>query len=178
MDQVHVDEKWFWLCKEGEKYILVLDEPNPHRTTKHKNYIENVMFLCAHPRPRYDYAANPQWDGKLGIWPIGHWDVARRTSVNQRAGTPVWKNDTMDKVRYQEMMMDLVIPAILEKWPAGEMADPNFNIRIQQDNAPAHRTPEDPFILFVNWLSCGNLMVQIQQYATIHQWIRENLALY
>jgi hypothetical protein len=53
----------------------------------------------------------------------------------------------MDKVRYQEMMIDFVVPAILSKWPAGELVDPNIKIRIQQDNAPAHPTPEDPYIL-------------------------------
>jgi hypothetical protein len=53
----------------------------------------------------------------------------------------------MDKVKYTEMMLDCVIPAILEKWPVGEMADPNITIRIQQDNAPAHPPAEDPFIL-------------------------------
>jgi hypothetical protein len=147
MDRVHVDEKWFWLCKDGEKYILLDDEPTPQRSTKHKNYIEKVMFLCAQARPRHDYAAGRHWDGKLGIWPIGHWELARRSSVNHPTGTPVWKNDSMDKKRYTEMMLDCVVPAILEKWPAGELADPNITIRIQQDNAPAHPTPEDPFLL-------------------------------
>ena len=47
MDRVHVDEKWFWLCQDGERYILVDDEPPPHRTTKHKNYIKKVMCLCS-----------------------------------------------------------------------------------------------------------------------------------
>jgi hypothetical protein len=45
MDRVHVDEKWLWLCQDGEKYILLEDEPPPKLTTKHKNYIEKVMFL-------------------------------------------------------------------------------------------------------------------------------------
>jgi hypothetical protein len=146
MDRVHVDEKWFWLCQDGEKYHLLDDEPAPHRTTKHKNYIEKVMFLCAQARPRHDYYANRVWDGKIGIWPIGHWDVARRASVNRPAGAPVWKNDSMDKKKYTEMMLDCVIPAILEKWPAGELADPNLKIRIQQDNAPAHPKFDDAFI--------------------------------
>jgi hypothetical protein len=126
MDKVHLDEKWFWLCQDGEKYILVDDEPAPHRTTKHKNYIEKVMFLCAQARPRWDFHANTMWDGKIGIWPIGHWELAIRSSVNRPAGTPVWKNDSCDKVRYTEMVLDLVVPAILEKWPVGEMANPQF----------------------------------------------------
>jgi hypothetical protein len=31
----------------------------------------------------------------------------------------------------------------MSKWPRGEWADPNFKIKIQQDNAPAHPTPDD-----------------------------------
>jgi hypothetical protein len=147
MDKVHLDEKWFWLCQDGEKYILVDDEPAPHRTTKHKSYIEKVMFLCAQARPRWDYYANKMWDGKIGIWPIGQWALAQRASIHRPRGTPVWKNESCDKVRYTEMVLDLVIPAILEKWPAGELADPHIKIRIQQDNAPAHPKVDDPFML-------------------------------
>jgi hypothetical protein len=146
MDRVHLDEKWFWLCQDGEKYILLEDEPPPKRTTKHKNYIEKVMFLCAQARPRFDYTKNTMWDGKIGIWAIGHWEVAVRSSVNRPAGTPVWKNDSMDKKRYSEMMVDLVFPAILENWPVGELINPHFKIRIQQDNAPAHPKVNDAYI--------------------------------
>jgi hypothetical protein len=147
MDRVHVDEKWFWLCQDGEKYILVDDEPNPQRSTRHKNYIEKIMFACAQARPRWDYTKNCFWDGKIGIWAVGHWEVARRSSANRPAGTPVWKSESMDKKKYTEMMLDTIIPAILENWPEGEIADPNFKIRIQQDNAPAHPTADDPFLL-------------------------------
>jgi hypothetical protein len=84
----------------------------------YKNYIEKVMFLCAQARPRWDYGATTMWDGKVGIWPIGHWEVAQRANVNRPRGALVLKNDSMDKARYTEMILDLVIPAILEKWPA------------------------------------------------------------
>jgi hypothetical protein len=35
-DKVHVDEKWFFLSKDGKKYILVDGEEAPERTVKHK----------------------------------------------------------------------------------------------------------------------------------------------
>jgi hypothetical protein len=48
MDMVHVDEKWLWICKDGEKYILVdSEEELPYRHVRHKNYVEKVMFFCA-----------------------------------------------------------------------------------------------------------------------------------
>jgi hypothetical protein len=50
MDKVHVDEKWFHLIRDGEKYILCDDEEPPKRHTKHKSYIGKVMFLCAQAR--------------------------------------------------------------------------------------------------------------------------------
>jgi hypothetical protein len=51
MDRVHIDEKWFWICQDSEKYIMVEDEALPRRTVRHKGYIEKVMFLCALARP-------------------------------------------------------------------------------------------------------------------------------
>jgi hypothetical protein len=84
------------------------------------------------------------WDGKVGIGPIGrHFELAQRASVNKSRGTLVWKNGSINKQRYTEMVLDLVIPVILEKWPAGELADPHFKIRIQQDHAPAHPKVDD-----------------------------------
>jgi hypothetical protein len=82
MDRVHVDEKWFWLCKEGEKYLLLDGEMPPKRYVKHKSHIEKVMFLCAQARPRYDPHKQCMWDGKLGIWPIGDLTMAQRSSGN------------------------------------------------------------------------------------------------
>jgi hypothetical protein len=55
-DKVHLDEKWFNLCQDGENYILVVGEEAPERHVKHKNFITKVMFLCAQARPRWDPA--------------------------------------------------------------------------------------------------------------------------
>jgi hypothetical protein len=82
MDKVHVDEKWFHLIRDGEKYILCDDEEPPKRHTKHKSYIGKVMFLCAQARPRWDPTSNSMWDGKIGIWPIGKYTLAQRASIN------------------------------------------------------------------------------------------------
>ncbi|OMO88922.1 hypothetical protein COLO4_20032 [Corchorus olitorius] len=49
---VHIDEKWFYMTKKIEKYYLLLDEEEPYRTCKSKNFIPKVMFLAAMARPR------------------------------------------------------------------------------------------------------------------------------
>jgi hypothetical protein len=137
-NKVHIDEKWFFLSKDGKKYILVEGEKAPQRHVKHKKYMSKVMFLCAIARPRFDYNKQCWWDGKLGMWPIGYYDKAKRSSVNRPAGTRVWVNDSMDHERFRMMIIDDLIPAIQALWPIGEWHDPNFKIIVQQDGAGAH----------------------------------------
>ena len=85
-DEIHLDEKWFFLTKDGMTYILADDEEVPVRRTSHKSHIAKVMFLCAQARPRFDHAKQQWWDGKLGIWPVGEFVEAKRDSVNRPAG--------------------------------------------------------------------------------------------
>ena len=70
-DQIHVDEKWFFLMREKETYLLHQDKKNPQHCVKHKLHIAKIMFLCAVARPHFNPCSNSWWDGKLGIWPIG-----------------------------------------------------------------------------------------------------------
>ncbi|KAJ0034614.1 hypothetical protein Pint_26432 [Pistacia integerrima] len=49
---IHVDEKWFYMTKQSEKYYLLPDEDEPLRTCKSKTFITKVMFLAAVTRPR------------------------------------------------------------------------------------------------------------------------------
>jgi len=52
LDEVHIDEKWFFVCNDGESYTLVTDEEEPpKRAVSHKNHICKVMFICAFARP-------------------------------------------------------------------------------------------------------------------------------
>jgi len=52
-DFVFIDEKWFYLTQKSEKYYLLPEEDDPHRTCKNKNYIPRLMFLCVCARPRF-----------------------------------------------------------------------------------------------------------------------------
>jgi hypothetical protein len=135
------------MSKDGKKYILVDDEEPPNRQVRHKKYMTKVMFLCALARPRWDNVANRYWDGKIGIWPIGNYGAAQRTSIHRPAGTRVWHNCGMGYLKFREMIFDDVIPAIMEHWPAGDWSNPEFKIKIQQDGAGAHCPATDPRIL-------------------------------
>ncbi|CAB9530410.1 transposon protein [Seminavis robusta] len=95
------------------------------------------MFMSAIARPR-TLPDGTYWDGKIGIWPFGKFEPAKRDSVNRKKGTLEWKNQSVDTEEYRSMMLNNVIPAICNKWPAGEFSNPHMKIRVQQDGAPAH----------------------------------------
>jgi hypothetical protein len=101
------------------------------------------MFLCAQASPHHVASTNSHWDGKIGIWPVGEWKPAQRSSANRPAGTLVWHKHTVDNHKYRELMVDNVLPAIMAKWPEAEFNNPSFRIGIQQDGAKAHINPEE-----------------------------------
>ena len=140
-DEIHVDEKWFYLTRDNEKYILLDEEDDPVRSVKHKSHIDKVMFLAATAKPRWDPGKNQYFDGKLGIWPFAHQVAAQRSSANRPAGTLEWKTFNVNREEYKKMLIEKVLPAIKEKWPRGTLNQPKF---IQQDNAPLHIKSDDP----------------------------------
>jgi len=137
--EIHIDEKWFYLSRDGECYLLAEGEELPHCTCKHKSHITKVMFLCAQARPRWDHHTNSMWDGKIGIWPVGRWEPAQRSSRNRPRGTLVWKNTSITKDVYRDLLTEKVLPAVKDKWPVGCTR----NITIQQDGASSHISPDD-----------------------------------
>ena len=68
-DLIHIDEKWFYLTKDGQRFIIAVDEEEPYRHVQHKPFLTKIMFLCAVARPRYDTRRNAWFDRKIGIWP-------------------------------------------------------------------------------------------------------------
>ena len=91
-------------------------QENPKRCVKHKSHITMVIFLCAVARPHFNTCSNSWWDGKLGIWPIGDWEPAKRMSKNSPKGMPVWKNKIVTKEVYHDLLITTLILSILEKW--------------------------------------------------------------
>ena len=121
-DHIHLDEKWFFLNKKNPNYCI-----------KHKLHIAKVMLLCAVARLHFNPSVNSWWDRKLGIWPIGDWEPAKWKSKNRPKGTLVWKNKTVTKEVYRELLISKLFSAILENWPSRDRR--SRTILIQQDSA-------------------------------------------
>jgi hypothetical protein len=137
MDEVHVDEKWFDETFESRKFLLVNEEEDPIRKTRHKSHIPKIMFLSAQARPRRDPHTKHWWDGKIALIPIGHWVKAKKNSKYYKKGDEKWKNRNVDTQAYFEHMEDIV-REIAIKWPRGQWRDPTFTVKIQQDGARPH----------------------------------------
>ena len=141
MDHIHVDEKWFYLSWQKQRYVLLPEEKNPKQCVKSKLHITKVMFLCTIAHPRFNPSVNSWWDGKLRIWPIGDWEPAKRASKNQPRGTLVWKNIPVTKEVYRELLISKLLLAIVEKWP--QMDRLSRKIWIQQDGTKSHISTDD-----------------------------------
>ncbi len=51
LDRVDIDEKWFYITRVNQSYIIVPGEEVPTRRCKHKSHIKKVMCLTAVTRP-------------------------------------------------------------------------------------------------------------------------------
>jgi transposase len=139
---VHVDEKWFFITQHSYKCYVSANERDsnnlPVRRVSHKAHIDKVMFLCATARPRFDDNGQCTFDGKIGIWPIVEQVPARRASRARPAGTLVTKTLNVNKDLYRRYLLEKVIPAIKLKFPRG-----NKTVTIQQDGAKSHIAEND-----------------------------------
>ena len=137
-DLIHIDEKWFYLMKDGQHFIIAGDEAEPYRHVQHKSFLTKIMFLCVVASPRYDTNKNAWFDGKIGIWPIRKWEPVKRSSKKCTKGMPVWKNQCIMQNVYREYLIQKLLPAIKEKWPTN-----NGRIQLQQDGAKSHILDDD-----------------------------------
>ena len=122
-DFVHLDEKWFYICKQGQRYFLYEGEDLPIRKVQHKSHVTKVIFLAAVARPRFNPSRNRQFDGKIGIYPFTEHSVE------------------VNRATYKETLINNVFPDIRAKFPTVS------NVFAQQDNAPGHRVMADPDIV-------------------------------
>lgn len=141
LDRVHLDEKWFYLTKDKQRYYLAEHEEAPHLTVKNKNYILKVMFLVAVARPRWDATRRRVWDGKIGLWPFVVYEPAERSSKNRAAGTLEMKTYNVDRDIYRRCLCKVVIPEIKRVWPSGK------RFVLQHDNAKPHVSASDPEVV-------------------------------
>ena len=132
-DLIHIDKKWFYLMKDGQRFIIAADEDEPYRHVQRKSLLTKIMFLCAVARPRYDTNKNTWFDRKIGIWPIRKWEPAMWSSKKHAKVTPVWKNQCITWDVYCEYLIQKFLPAVKERWPTS-----NGRIQLQQDGAKSH----------------------------------------
>ena len=132
-DLIHIDEKWFYLMKDGQCFIIAADEAEPYSHAQHKSFLTKIMFLGVVARPWYDTNKNTWFDGKIGIWPIRKQEPAKRSSKKRAKGMPVWKNQCITRDVYREYLIQKLLPAIKWRWLTN-----NGRIRLQQDGAKSH----------------------------------------
>ena len=133
-----IDKKWFYLTKDGQRFLIAADEGEPYRHVQHKSFLMKIMFLCAVTRPRYNMNKNAWFDGKIGIWPIGKWELAKWSLKKCTKGMPVWKNQCIMRDVYREYLIQKLLPAIKQRWPTN-----NGRIWLQQDGAKSHILEDD-----------------------------------
>ena len=71
-DLIHIDEKWFYLTKDGQRFIIAADEEEPYRHVQHKSFLTKIMFLCAVARPRYNMRKNAWFDERFEFGLLGN----------------------------------------------------------------------------------------------------------
>ncbi|XP_057543983.1 uncharacterized protein LOC130823380 [Amaranthus tricolor] len=122
---VHIDEKWFYMCRETQRYYLFpWEEEETYRCVQNKNFMGKVMFITAVARPRISTDGEVLWDGKIGIFPFTETYYAIRRSENRPAGTPQLRaitKVTRDVIR--DTLINEVLLAIRMKWPANRVKD-------------------------------------------------------
>lgn len=141
-NMIHLDEKTFYRTRKTQNMYLSHREEAPRRECKHKNHIQQIMFLSAMARPRYDAQGNCIFDGKIGVWAFVDWVQAKKKSPNRERGTwEVKPSPSVDREKSREYIVKYVLPAIKEKWPEKDRWNTIF---IQQDNARTHVKADDP----------------------------------
>lgn len=151
-DEMHADEKWFWVCPETRRVYLSQKEAEegrkPQPKCKSKRFMIKVMFLTVVARPRFDENGVCTFDGKIGTWPFVKWEQAINNSKNRQAGTWELKPVCVTKALYTEYICEKAIPAAIAKWPRDRSRSVQ-HIGIQHDNPNTHFKPTDPQFLAV-----------------------------
>ncbi|XP_031263184.1 uncharacterized protein LOC116121366 [Pistacia vera] len=140
---IHVDEKWFYMTKQLEKYYLLPDEDESLCTCKSKTFITKVMFMAVLTHPRFDESGNELFSGKIRIFPFINKEPARRSNKNRSAGTMETKTiNSINKEIYRSYIVEKLLLAIRDKWLRIDARSPIF---IQQDNAKPHIGLDDEY---------------------------------
>ncbi|XP_021858811.2 uncharacterized protein [Spinacia oleracea] len=141
-DFVHLDEKWFYLSKKSQRSYLAKGEKDKYRSASSSKFIPKVMFTGIVARPRFNEQADCTFDGKIGIFTFTYQAEAKRSSKNILKGTMETKIvEFVNQKVTRPMLINEIVPTIKAKWPRDGRHKIIF---IQQDNAKAHISQEDP----------------------------------
>ncbi|ETP28374.1 hypothetical protein F442_22333, partial [Phytophthora nicotianae P10297] len=110
VDCVHLDEKWFYLREEKQRFYLGEDEYVHHIPVKNNNLIIKVMLFAAVARPRSDAKRHCVRDGNIDLWLFVVHEPAERSSKNRPARTLELKTFTTDRDVYRRALCRMVIP--------------------------------------------------------------------
>jgi hypothetical protein len=132
-NDVHVDEKWFYLMQLDGRLLVFPDDELPEQYARHKNDIPKVMFLCAvcKPQKRPDGSI---MNGLIACEAFTEIIEAKRTSKNREKGTLTEQPITVDAPTYRAYIKDRIIPKIRKRlfWKKQE------KITIRHDGAKPH----------------------------------------
>ncbi|XP_074373926.1 uncharacterized protein LOC141714297 [Apium graveolens] len=139
---IHIDEKWFYLSKKSQRVYPERNEKGKYSAAKSSKFVPKVMFTAVVARQRFNTENECTFDGKIGIFPFTYQEPAKRVSKYRAKGTVITKIvESVGKKETRNMLINDIIPAIMQKWPASEGYK---TIYIQQDNARTHICQEDP----------------------------------
>lgn len=125
---IHVDEKWFYGLRPSRWFWVAKGDKPPTTAILSRSHLNKVMFLGAVARPLKQH----DFDGIIGLYPVGKLVPAQRNSKKRAAGTLVYREETMDTERFCMMLKTLVVPDAIRKAPWAR------SIVIQMDNAGGH----------------------------------------
>ena len=131
-NDVHVDEKWFFLIFEKGVLLMLPGDELPPTYAQHKNNILKVMFLCAVAKPQLR-PDGTRMNGLICCIPFTEMVPAQRNSVNRPKGTLEEKPVNVTADAYRKALRT-VLTEIRRRlfWKKSE------KITIRQDGAKPH----------------------------------------
>ena len=104
--EVHVNEKWWFLMECNYKFYLTVGETAPKNSITSKNNITKVMMLSAIARPQFNDQGICIFDGKIGIWPFVDRKTAKRSLKNRPKGAQyLVPKETINQDVYHNLLM-------------------------------------------------------------------------
>ena len=147
---IHVDEKWFYVCKNKNKVRKIAGDDKPEAsTTRHKSHIEKIMFAAAIACPRWvtkEDGSEFFFNGKIGVFAFVEYRPAQRASALRPAGTLIMESLSVTAETYLDIHVkeNGILDMVKHKMPWLKEDE----IRIRHDGAPGHTGHGNEELLF------------------------------